>query len=78
MKYLVKFVPLVIVLATLGGCSSCTPTSTITWAPTPTYTLIWNPAMSGFPNVNLTLTPIIPPKAPPTFYTNTNAGDTYY
>jgi len=25
--------------------------------------MIWNPAMSGFPNVNLTLTPFIPPKA---------------
>ncbi len=59
MKYLVKFVPLVIVFATVGGCySSCTPTP-----PNPTYTLIWNTAMSGFPNVNLTLTPIIPPKA---------------
>src|SRR5215469_15340480 len=62
MKRLIKLVPLVIVLATLGGCYvSCG--SGVPPANPSYYTLIWNPEMSGFPNVNLTLTPIIPPKA---------------
>lgn len=40
---------------TLSGCSSpSSPNS---------YTLIWHPEVSGFPNVNLTLIPVIPPKA---------------
>lgn len=60
MKKLVKFVPLVIILVTLGGCyASCGPIH----IGSPSYTLTWNPEVSGFPNVNLTLTPIIPPKA---------------
>lgn len=60
MKRLVKFVPLVIILVTLGGCySSCGPIH----IGSPSYTLTWNPEVSGFSNVNLTLTPIIPPKA---------------
>ncbi len=50
---------LVLVLSGVGGyvvislgnpCGSCS------------YTLTWNPVISGFPNVDLTLTPIVPPK----------------
>ena len=60
MKKLGKFVPLVIILVTLGGCyASCGPVH----FGSPSYTLTWNPEVSGFPNVDLTLTPIIPPKA---------------
>lgn len=60
MKKLVKFVPLVIILATLGGCYlSCGPIHIGNPCDSCTYTL----TDSDLPNINIQLTPFIPPKA---------------
>lgn len=51
-------------LVTLGGCYySCGSLHIGNPCDACTYALTWNPMVSGFPNVNLTLTPIVPPKA---------------
>ncbi len=60
MKKLVKFVPLVIILATLGGCYfSCGPIHIGSPCDSCTYTL----TDSALPDINIQVTPIIPPTA---------------
>ncbi len=49
-------------LVTNYSCSvSCASNATYTGS-RHFYTLTWNPGVAGFPNVDLTLTPVVPPK----------------
>jgi hypothetical protein len=54
----------VILVACIFLVTSCTVTVTqSSCSSSNSYTLIWHPGVPGFSDVNLTLTPVIPPKA---------------
>ncbi len=53
----------VILVVCILSVTSCTVTLSFCGSSSNSYTLTWHPGVSGFPDVTLTLTPVIPPKA---------------
>lgn len=62
MKNLRSWLRTIILLVCILSVTACTVTLSFC-EPSNSYTLIWHPGVSGFPDVTLTLTPVIPPKA---------------
>ncbi len=62
MKNLRSWLRTVTLLACILSVTACTVTLSFCNSSN-SYTLTWHPGISGFPDVTLTLTPVIPPKA---------------